>query len=112
MFLEKSSKCFFGYIFPLDRRKSSTEAMVSLGGNKLAGNLVTEVILKNISWINDEYSEFEFSWLAVDIQNQLHFDTQSVKFAQCTTSCMYEATISQSIRTGAIKSAAPDLNKE
>ncbi|KAJ9709599.1 hypothetical protein PVL29_001196 [Vitis rotundifolia] len=49
MFLEKSSERFFGYICPLDWRKSSTEAMVSLRENKLAGNLLREVILKNIS---------------------------------------------------------------
>ena len=49
MFLEKSSERFFGYIYPLDWRKSSTEDMVSLRENKLAGNLLREVFLKNIS---------------------------------------------------------------
>ena len=48
-FLEKSSECFFGYIYLLDWRKSSTEDMVSLRENKLAWNLLIEVILKNMS---------------------------------------------------------------
>ena len=57
MFLEKSNEHFFGYIFPLDwRKKSSTEALVSLRENKLAGNLLREVILKNTSRIDGEYS--------------------------------------------------------
>eukprot|EP00261_Vitis_vinifera_P024442 XP_010656729.2 PREDICTED: uncharacterized protein LOC104880753 [Vitis vinifera] len=49
MFLEKSSERFFGYIYPLDWRKSSTEDMVSLRENKLAWNLLREVILKTMS---------------------------------------------------------------
>ena len=56
--------------------------------------------------------EFESNQLAVDIQSQLHFDTQLVEFAQCTTSCTYEAITDQSIRKEATKLAAPDFDKE
>jgi hypothetical protein len=48
-FVELSTNSFFGYIFPLDWRKSLAEDMFSLRGTEVSRNLLKQVIIENIS---------------------------------------------------------------
>ena len=48
-FVELSTKSFFGYIFPLDWRKSLAENMFSLRESEFSRNLLEQVIIENIS---------------------------------------------------------------
>ncbi|KAF3956022.1 hypothetical protein CMV_018821 [Castanea mollissima] len=48
-FVELSTKSFFGYIFPLDWRKSLAENMFSLRESEVSRNLLEQVIVENIS---------------------------------------------------------------
>ncbi|XP_041012064.1 uncharacterized protein LOC121255674 isoform X3 [Juglans microcarpa x Juglans regia] len=48
-FAKFSAESFFGYVFPLDWRKSLAENMFSLRGSEVSKHLLQEVILENIS---------------------------------------------------------------
>ncbi|GMY18033.1 tpr and ankyrin repeat-containing protein 1 [Fagus crenata] len=48
-FVELSTNSFFGYIFPLDWRKSLAEDMFSLRGTEVSRNFLKQVIIENIS---------------------------------------------------------------
>ncbi|KAM4119943.1 hypothetical protein ACJW30_03G097500 [Castanea mollissima] len=48
-YVELSTKSFFGYIFPLDWRKSLAENMFSLRESEVSRNLLEQVIIENIS---------------------------------------------------------------
>jgi hypothetical protein len=48
-FVELSTNSFFGYIFPLDWRKSLAENMFSLRGTDVSRNLLKQVLIENIS---------------------------------------------------------------
>nr|POE80701.1 tpr and ankyrin repeat-containing protein 1 [Quercus suber] len=48
-FVELTTNSFFGYIFPLDWRKSLAENMFSLRESKFSRNLLEQVIIENIS---------------------------------------------------------------
>ncbi|KAM3753517.1 hypothetical protein ACB098_03G099900 [Castanea mollissima] len=48
-FVELSTKSFFGYIFPLDWRKSLAENMFSQRESEFSRNLLEQVIIENIS---------------------------------------------------------------
>ncbi|XP_075659796.1 uncharacterized protein LOC142629655 isoform X2 [Castanea sativa] len=48
-YVELSTKSFFGYIFPLDWRKSLAENMFSLRELEVSRNLLEQVIIENIS---------------------------------------------------------------
>ncbi|XP_065632688.1 uncharacterized protein LOC111996915 isoform X2 [Quercus suber] len=52
-FVELCNKSFFGYIFPLDWRKSLAENMFSLRESEVSRNLLEQVIIENIS-LKDE----------------------------------------------------------
>ncbi|KAG6714356.1 hypothetical protein I3842_05G198900 [Carya illinoinensis] len=48
-FVKFSAESFFGYVFPLDWRKSLADNMFSLRGSEVSKNLLQQAILENIS---------------------------------------------------------------